>query len=65
MTPNDPLYRDAKRLVVKHNKATVIFLQKHLFIDFDRACKILDDLESEGVVGPASGAEPRKVLVKE
>lgn len=50
LVAEDPLYEDAKRLVKKHNKASIIFLQKHLLIDFDRAEKILNRLKEENVV---------------
>ena len=46
----EPLYEDAKRLVIKHHKATLGFLQRHLLIDFDRAAKILDRLKKEGLL---------------
>ena len=58
----DPLYNDARRLVVKHQKASVIFLQRYLIVGFERAARILAQLEEDGVVGPAAGGEPRKIL---
>ncbi len=61
----DPLYNDARRLVIKHGKATVMFLQLKLLIGMERAARILDDLEKAGVVSPATGGEPRKIVVKE
>ena len=59
----DELYKKAKELVVKHNKTSVIFLQRKLMIDLERAAGLLDKLELNGVVGPACGAEPRKILI--
>ncbi|HBC72756.1 MAG: Cell division FtsK/SpoIIIE [Candidatus Amesbacteria bacterium GW2011_GWB1_47_19] len=61
----DELYKKARELVVKHNRASAIFLQRKLLIDNIRAERILDELQTNGVIGPASGAEPRKVLVKD
>lgn len=63
-TGRDPLYDDAKRLVIKHNKASLLFLQRKLIIDFERAAKILDDLEAEGVITPSTGIGPREVIIK-
>jgi len=60
----DELYKKAEELVVKSNKASVIFLQRKLWIDFDRATELIEKLQTNGVVGPALGFEPRKVLVK-
>jgi DNA segregation ATPase FtsK/SpoIIIE-like protein len=60
----DALYQKAKVLVVKYNKASKIFLQKKLLIDFVRASRLLDELEKNGVIGPASDGEPRKILLK-
>jgi DNA segregation ATPase FtsK/SpoIIIE-like protein len=56
----DPLYEDAKRLVVKHHKASISFLQRHLLIDFDRAAKLLAKLQNDRVIRPAAGGEPVK-----
>ena len=58
------LYSKAKELVIKHNKASVIFLQRKLLIDFARASRLLDELQANGVIGPAVGIESRKILVK-
>lgn len=58
------LYEKGRELVVKHDKASPLFLQKKLLIDFQRANSILRRLESEGVVGPLMGVSPRQVLVK-
>src|SRR5512135_2040505 len=60
----DELYRKAKELVIKHNKASAIFIQKRLLIDFERATKLVEELEANGVIGPATADEPRKVLGK-
>jgi len=40
-----------------------MFLQLNLLIDFERASRLLDRLEKEGVVSPPSGASPRQVLI--
>jgi DNA segregation ATPase FtsK/SpoIIIE-like protein len=57
LNKEDPLYGDAKRLVIKHQKATVSFLQRYLLIDYDRAAGILDRLRAEGVVELPAGSK--------
>jgi len=59
----DPLYEEAKRLVVEAQKASASFLQRRLSIGYARAARLLDMLEEEGVIGPPEGAKPRKVLI--
>ena len=58
----DDLYGDAKEEVLKAGKASASLLQRRLRIGYARAARLLDILESEGVVGPADGARPRTIL---
>jgi S-DNA-T family DNA segregation ATPase FtsK/SpoIIIE len=58
----DELYNDAKKVVIKEGKASSAMLQRHLKIGYARACRLLDILESEGIIGPANGAKPRDIL---
>jgi len=60
---DDPLYEDAKELVVQAGKASASYLQRRLQIGYARAARLLDILEDQGVIGPLDGAKPRKVLV--
>jgi S-DNA-T family DNA segregation ATPase FtsK/SpoIIIE len=55
------LYSKAKEIVIKHNKASVIFLQRKLMIDLERAEKLIKELEKKGVIGPERGFKPREV----
>lgn len=59
----DDLYEEAKRVIVNFDNASASFLQRKLSIGYARAARLLDELEADGVVGPAVGAEPRKILV--
>jgi S-DNA-T family DNA segregation ATPase FtsK/SpoIIIE len=59
----DPLYEEAKRLVIEAQKASASLLQRRLRIGYARAARLLDLLEERGIVGPAEGAKPRKVLI--
>lgn len=61
----DAYYQKAKAVVIREQKASAIFLQRKLLIDLDRATRLIQELERNGVIGPENGFEPRKVLVKE
>jgi len=60
---DDPLLAEAKDLVIKTGKASASYLQRRFRIGYARAASILDMLEQQGIVGPADGSKPRKVLV--
>ena len=59
----DPLYEDARAIVVRHQQGSISFLQRRLKIGYSRAARLMDELEGDGVVGPADGSKPREVLV--
>jgi len=59
----DSLYREAERTILENRKASASFLQRRLRIGYARAARLLDLLEARGIVGPANGAKPRKILV--
>ncbi|MBZ9572831.1 DNA translocase FtsK [Patescibacteria group bacterium] len=61
----DPLYEEAKRVVIEYRKASASLLQRRLKIGYARAARLLDMLEEKRVVGPADGAKPRKVYLGE
>ena len=58
----DECYDMAVRIVTEAGKASTSMIQRHLKIGYNRAARIIDMMEREGVVGPADGARPRKVL---
>jgi S-DNA-T family DNA segregation ATPase FtsK/SpoIIIE len=58
----DEVYDVAVQLVTKKGKASTSMIQRHLKIGYNRAARIMDLMEREGVVGPADGARPRQVL---
>lgn len=60
----DLLFDDAVRLIVDYNTATISFLQRRFNIGYNRACRIMDELEQAGIVGPALGGKPRAILVR-
>lgn len=59
----DELFQDAVNIVVREGKASTSMLQRHLKIGYNRAARIVDDLEAAGIIGPADGARPREILV--
>ena len=58
----DECYDMAVRIVTEAGKASTSMIQRHLKIGYNRAARIIDMMERDGVVGPADGARPRKVL---
>ncbi len=61
--PTDALYHDAMDIILSTGNASTTFLQRKLKIGYARAASLIDQLESKGVVGPAEGAKPRKILM--
>lgn len=59
----DPLFDDAKRLVLETQKASASMLQRRLSVGFNRATRLMEELEEAGVIGPAEGTKPRRVLM--
>ena len=60
---DDALYNEAVRVVIESGKASASLLQRRLRIGYGRAARLIDYMEENGVVGPASGSRPREVLV--
>ena len=60
----DPMYLQAKQLVVRQQKATIVMLQRELQISNLRAGRIIDQLEKDNVIGAARGSQPRVVYVR-
>ena len=58
----DPLYEEARGVVIEARKASASLLQRRLRIGYARAARLIDVLEERGVVGPADGAKPREVF---
>ena len=59
----DPLFEDAARLVIDKEKASIGMLQRALKIGFNRAGRIMDQMEAQGIVGSDEGTKPRTVLM--
>ena len=64
ITEYDERYDDAVALITKTGQASISMIQRHLRIGYNRAARIIEVMEKEGIVGPSDGAKPREVLVK-
>jgi S-DNA-T family DNA segregation ATPase FtsK/SpoIIIE len=59
----DDMYKDAVRVVVESGKASTSLLQRRLRVGYARAARIIEEMEEQGIIGPADGARPREVLI--
>ena len=59
----DVYFADAAKLLIDKEKASVSMLQRYFKIGFNRAARIMDQLEEAGVVGPEEGTKPRKIMM--
>jgi S-DNA-T family DNA segregation ATPase FtsK/SpoIIIE len=60
----DEFFIEAVREVCQFKRASASLLQRRFSIGYNRAAKILDQMEEMGVIGPANGSKPRDILVK-
>ncbi|MBQ7993990.1 MAG: DUF87 domain-containing protein [Solobacterium sp.] len=60
----DPMFKEVKEYVIEAQKASTSLLQRRFGIGYNRAARIIDALEQEGVIGPAQGSKPRDVYIK-
>ncbi len=60
---DDDLYEEAKQTVIEAGKASTSYLQRKLRVGYARAARLMDILESKGVIGPGDGAKPREVIL--
>lgn len=59
----DPYFADAAKLLIDKEKGSIGMLQRYFKVGFNRAARIMDQLEEAGIVGPEEGTKPRKVLM--
>lgn len=59
----DPLFEEAAGVVMAAGKASTSYLQRKMSLGYNRAAKIMDQLEKANVIGPAEGVKPRSVLI--
>lgn len=60
----DELFDEAIRVVSEYDRASASLIQRRLRVGYARAARMLDELESVGIVGPGEGSKPRDVLIK-
>ena len=63
MTHLDPLFEDAARLIVQSQEGSTSLIQRKFAIGYNRAGRLMDQLEKAGIVGEAQGSKPRDVLI--
>ncbi|QCX24240.1 DNA translocase FtsK [Companilactobacillus futsaii] len=61
--PEDEYWDDAVDMIVKGQSASVSMLQRRFAIGYNRAARMVDEMENKGIVGPSEGSKPRKVLI--
>lgn len=60
----DELFEQTVRMVAQHDRASASLIQRRMQIGFNRAARLLEQLEEAGVIGKADGSKPRDVLVR-
>jgi S-DNA-T family DNA segregation ATPase FtsK/SpoIIIE len=60
----DEKYDEAVALVARQRQASISAIQRHLRVGYNRAARIIERMEAEGIVGPSDGSKPREVLVR-
>ena len=58
----DPLYNKALEIVIQAGKASASYIQRRLKIGYNRAARLVEDMEARGIVGPANGSKPREII---
>lgn len=61
----DPMFEDAARLIVMHQQGSTSLIQRKLKLDYNRAGRIIDQLEAAGIVGPFEGSKAREVNLRD
>ncbi len=63
LSKRDPMFEEAARLVVAHQQGSTSLIQRKFSIGYNRAGRIMDQLEAAGIVGPFEGSKARQVLI--
>ena len=62
-TVRDDLFKEAARLIVREQSGSTSLIQRKLNLGYNRAGRIMDQLEDAGIVGPSEGSKPRQVRI--
>ena len=65
LSDRDALFEEAARLIVMHQQGSTSLIQRKLKLGYNRAGRLIDQLEAAGIVGPFEGSKAREVLVKD
>ncbi|WP_026968878.1 FtsK/SpoIIIE family DNA translocase [Algoriphagus terrigena] len=65
LADRDPLFDDAARMIVLHQQGSTSLIQRKLKLGYNRAGRIVDQLEAAGIVGPFEGSKAREVLIQD
>lgn len=65
LADRDALFEDAARVIVQHQQGSASLLQRRLKLGYNRAGRIIDQLEAAGIIGPFEGSKARQVLVSD
>jgi S-DNA-T family DNA segregation ATPase FtsK/SpoIIIE len=65
LADRDPLFDDAARLIVLHQQGSTSLIQRKMKLGYNRAGRIVDQLEAAGIVGPFEGSKAREVLIQD
>ena len=61
----DPLFEEAARAIVVSQQGSTSMIQRRLSIGYNRAGRLMDQMEKAGIVGAAKGSKPREVLISD
>ncbi|KAB3536955.1 DNA translocase FtsK [Alkaliphilus pronyensis] len=64
MNGSDELFDNAVELVLENQQASISMLQRRLRIGYNRAARLIDEMEEKGIIGQHEGSKPRQVLIK-
>ena len=65
LSKRDPLFEEAARLIVMNQQGSTSLIQRKFSIGYNRAGRIVDQLEAVGIIGPPDGSKPRQVLISD
>ena len=65
LNERDTLFDEAARLIVIHQQGSTSLIQRKFSIGYNRAGRLMDQLETAGIVGPAQGSKPRDVYISD
>ena len=65
LSDKDVMFDDAARLIVSHQQGSTSLIQRKMKLGYNRAGRIIDQLEAAGIVGPFEGSKAREVLISD